>query len=214
MKKLDGLNEYKSTGQPPSIFDELAASSEQTVFHCCNGFDLVGTVANNATYELTFTPENAVNEQENISMAKVEILCVYKPADREKFSAQTKIKQDTTPTNPAAPLIKNVDRHHIKNKTLYPLMKERQVMRLTLLDGTILAGLATGFNKHEIRMSLKGGIAVTVLRHGVLSAETKAGRSLLKRDQEKFRDWKKSPLYMEQPAPTSSKQVIMKDNAS
>ena len=71
-------------------------------------------------------------------------------------------------------------------------------MRLTLLDGTVLVGLVRGFNTHEIKMNLKGGLPITVLRHGVLSAVTKRGRSLLKAGEQKCRDWEKSSLYVEQ----------------
>lgn len=197
MKSLKGLTDYLKTKEPPSVFDELAQSGVQAVFHRRDGSEFVGTVFENAIYDLKVRLEESAEEPRETVVSKVEILCVYKPNDRESISKHARGNKREM-EQPINPLPKNAERHHIKNKTLYPVMEERQVVFITLLDGTALRGLVVGFNRFEIRMNLKGGAPITVLRHGVLSAGTKNGRSLLKTDQEKFRDWKKSALYVEQ----------------
>ena len=103
-------------------------------------------------------------------MPKLEILIVYKPGDRESIRQHAKGTWQGA-THPVEPLRRHAERHHIKNKTLYPLMEERQVADITVLDGTVLRGIISGFNTYEIMMNLKGGTPVTVLRHGVLDVE-------------------------------------------
>jgi sRNA-binding regulator protein Hfq len=187
---LLGLTEYLKEKQPPSVFDELAGSGSSAVLHSCDSRDYVGSVVANGVYDFTFRPVSGGAEPHDRTMAKVEMLLVCGLKDRPEVLRQVKGEAIA-----AEPLKKPGERHHIKNKTLFPLMEERQVVFITLLDGRELRGLIAGFNRYEIRMNLKGGVPVTVLRHGVLACRNKVGRSLLKRDQELFRDWEKSPLY-------------------
>ncbi len=54
------------------------------------------------------------------------------------------------------------------------------------------------FSRYEIVLNMKGGLPVTILRHGVLDVRNKKGRCFLKSVQEKSRDWRKSELYEEE----------------
>lgn len=214
MGYLQGLSDYLASGQPPDIFETFLQSGESVLLHHCDTTEIVGTLVDVLPYDVTVrvaeppaevetgapseSAEGSAPETDSgiapKTVPKVEILFVARAADRSEIAA----KRKGTP-KPADALYKIGGRHFIKNKTLFPLMMERQVVFLTLLDGTLLRGLVTGFNRYEIRMSLKGGTPVTVLRHGVWAAQTKVGRSLLKKDQSVFRDWKKSPLFIETP---------------
>jgi sRNA-binding regulator protein Hfq len=188
---LTGFREYMQEQKPKSVFADLAANGTMAVLHLCSTCDRVGTVVANDVYGLTFRPvseEDATAPEQEI--AKHEILLVYSPQDRPSVRKQLKGTAAA-----AEPLKRSGVRNHIKNKTLFPLMKERVVVSITLLDGVTLRGLVAGFNRYEIQMHIKDGTPVTILRHGVLTAQTKAGRSLLKRDQDSLKDWKKSPLY-------------------
>lgn len=130
-----------------------------------------------------------------IVIPKVEILLVCAPGNADTLGGSKKGQPFTA--TPTPPLIRPKDRNYIKNRTLFTLMMERQVFEITLLNNMQVRGLADGFNLYEIRMHLKGGIPVTILRHGILSAQTKTGRSLLKTDQARLKDWKKSSLFKE-----------------
>ena len=90
-------------------------------------------------------------------------------------------------------------RYHVKNKTLFPLMKEKKVVFMTLLEGEIVRGIIAGFSRYEITVNLKGGIPVTVLRHSIYDLRDKKGRCFLKSFQDKHKDWEKSGLWTEQP---------------
>jgi sRNA-binding regulator protein Hfq len=93
------------------------------------------------------------------------------------------------------PIIEVKNRHFIKNKTLYPLMMEKEVVYFTLLEGEIIRGIVTGFSRFDITMGLKGGVPLTFFRHSIFDARNKKGRCLLKGTQQVSRDWKKSALF-------------------
>ena len=82
--------------------------------------------------------------------------------------------------NPIEPIIFPKDRHHIKNKTLFPLMQQREVLFFTLLEGEIVRGVLLAFSRYDLTIGLKGGIPVVVMRHGVRDVRDKQGRCYLK----------------------------------
>jgi sRNA-binding regulator protein Hfq len=95
------------------------------------------------------------------------------------------------------PILQVSARGHIKNKSLYPLMKEREVLFFTLLGGEKLKGIVASFSRYEIVLHMKGGTPVAILRHGVFDARNKKGRCFLKSTQETTKDWKRSGLFVE-----------------
>lgn len=78
------------------------------------------------------------------------------------------------------PIIFPKNRHYIKNKTLFPLMQQREVLFFTLLEGEIIRGVVLAFSRYDLTVGLKGGIPVVVLRHAVLDVRDKKGRCYLK----------------------------------
>lgn len=78
------------------------------------------------------------------------------------------------------PIIRTGQRHHIKNKTIFPLMQAREVLFFTLLEGEVVRGLITGFSRYDITVSLKGGVPVTIMRHAIFDLRDKKGHCLLK----------------------------------
>jgi len=75
-------------------------------------------------------------------------------------------------------------------------MKDQEVVFFTLLEGELIRGIITGFNRHEITVSLKGGIPVAILRHSIYDLRNKKGRCFLKSFQEEHRDWERSHLFV------------------
>ena len=83
-----------------------------------------------------------------------------------------------------------------KNKTLFPLLKEREVLFFTLLEGEVIKGILGGFTRYDITVHLKGGTPVYLLRHSVYDLRDKKGRCFLKSFQESRRDWEKSEWFV------------------
>ena len=94
------------------------------------------------------------------------------------------------------PIFSPKHRNFIKNKTLFPLMKEKRVLFFTLIEGEMIRGVVTDFSRYDITVSLKGSVPVTVLRHAVYDLRDKKTRCFLKSFQEEHRDWEKSGLYI------------------
>ena len=76
-------------------------------------------------------------------------------------------------------------------------MKEKKVVFMTLLEGEIVRGIIAGFSRYEITVHLKGGTAITVLRHSIYDLRDKKGRCFLKSFQDTHKDWEKSELFVE-----------------
>jgi DNA-directed RNA polymerase subunit E'/Rpb7 len=84
----------------------------------------------------------------------------------------------------------------VKNKTLFPLIKEKEVLFFTLLEGEVIKGIITDFTKYELSISLKGGLPLTILRHSIYDIRNKKGRCFMKKYQQKHKDWKQSELFV------------------
>jgi hypothetical protein len=141
---------------------------------------LTGWIKENKKYDIILQP--ATNSEEEI--AKVTIKFLYPAGYHEKVPHLVKldpqVKNQCLP-----PIYQPSKRNFIKNKTLFPLMQQREVMFFTLLEGEIIRGLIAGFTRYEITASLKGRIPVTILRHAVYALHDKQQKSYLKRDIEK-----------------------------
>ena len=95
-----------------------------------------------------------------------------------------------------SPILSPKPRYFIKNKSLFPPMKEQQVAFFTLLEGEIIRGIIADFSRFDITVNLKGGIPVIILRHSIYDIQKEERRSFLKFFQEKHRDWEKSELFV------------------
>lgn len=94
------------------------------------------------------------------------------------------------------PIFSPQKRYFVKNKSLFPLMKDQEVVFFTLLEGEIIRGIITGFSRYEITASMKTGDPVTILRHSIYDLRNKKGRCFLKSFQEEHRDWEKNRLFV------------------
>ena len=94
------------------------------------------------------------------------------------------------------PILSPAARHHVKNKSLFALMKDRDVVFFTLLEGEIVRGVIEDFSRYDVTVSLKGGLHVVLLRHSIYDLRNKRGRCYLKSFQDAHRDWQKSALFV------------------
>ncbi len=174
-----------------SIFDAACKSNRPWEFHLHGRRIIRAKISSNLVYDLKIKTDDV---KESV-LSKTDVKLLY-PADLSE-KVRPLIKVDATVEKlDLEPIITPSQRHHVKNKSLYPLLKERQVVFFTLLEGEIIKGLITDFSRYEIVCSLKGGLPVTILRHAVLRLRNKKNRSFLKSFQEKHKDWEKSDLYV------------------
>ena len=191
MGYLSGLQEYLDQRYHISIFDQALSSEQPWELHI-HGHQIIRVrVIENLQYDLK------VNTDENGDqvLPKTDIKLIY-PEELAKFVAPL-LKTDKNVRDLALePIRSPKKRYHVKNKSLFPLMKEKKVLFFTLLEGEIIRGIIGGFSRYEITFCLKGGIPVTILRHSIYDIRDKNGRCFLKSFQETQRDWEKSPLFL------------------
>ena len=126
----------------------------------------------------TFSVVLAIDGQPEEEIPKISVKLLYPASHAE---AMKLIKSEPKVRDLALePIIRAKDRHHIKNKTLFPLMEEREALFFTLLEGEVVRGLVSAFSRYELFVSLKGGMQVMVMRHNVLDVRDKKGRCYLK----------------------------------
>ena len=193
MGSLLGLQEYLDKNYNTSVFDQAFESQEPWEFHLYNHRIIKARVQENLRYNLRLRTEETGEE----AFPKTDVKLLY-PADQSD-SIRPLLKTDKKVRDLGLePIISPRMRHHIKNKSLFPLIKERRVLFFTLMEGEIVKGLVTGFTRYEITVSLKGGAPVYILRHSVYDLRDKKGRCFLKSFQETRRDWEKSDLFISQ----------------
>jgi sRNA-binding regulator protein Hfq len=188
---LSGLQEYLDANYHISVFDQAFESKETYEFHLHGHRIFRGTVSKNLKYDLGLHTA----ETEEVHLPKTDVKLVYPAASSDAVRPLLKVDRKVQDLQ-LEPIIPTKKRYHIKNKSLFPLMKERHVVFFTLMEGEIVKGLITGFTRYEITVSLKGGIPVVILRHAVYDLRDKKGRCFLKSFQETHRDWEKSHLYV------------------
>jgi len=188
---LTGLREYLEAHYEQSHFGEIRHSGEPHFFRIHEVGGVTGEVMEDRTYEVLVRKDSG--EEETIHKTSIQY---FFPAEhREKIQKLVK-KDSKVEALGLEPIIPARPRHHIKNKTLFPLMDEKTVVFFTMLEGDVLRGIISGFNRYEILLLLKGGLPVTLLRHAVYDLRDKKGRCYLKSTQETLRDWHKSALYV------------------
>jgi len=191
MGYLVGLKEYLEEFYNKSIFEQVVDSGEPWEFHIHSRRTIKGRALKNLTYDIKIETE-AQKEQ---VLPKVEIKLLYPALLDESVQPLIKINEQVLKLG-LDPILSPRQRYFVKNKSLFPLMKDQEVVFFTLLEGELIRGIITGFNRYEITVSLKGAIPVTILRHSIYDLKNKKGRCFLKSFQEEHRDWEKSHLFV------------------
>ena len=188
---LIGLDKYLAENYDRSVFDESAGLEGHWVLHTHGGCIEKGHIAENRRFDIVL--KDLEGREKLIPKITVKFLfhSRFAPDVGALIKLDEKVKAMALP-----PILPPAARHHVKNKTLYPLMKERRVVYVTLLEGEIIKGIITGFSRYEITLAAKGGLPITILRHAILDLRDKKGRCLLKSFQNEHRDWEDSPLYV------------------
>jgi sRNA-binding regulator protein Hfq len=189
MTQLQGFSDYKKEHYESSRFTTLEKSGEKTLFMLHGQRSITGTLMRQTPYDI-----HVASDHGEVVIPKVEVKCHAQATVSEVVDKLIKIDK-TVSGHELGPIHAPAHRYFIKNKTLFPLIKERQVMLITLLEGEVIKGLLENFSRYDIEMRIKGGVGLTVLRHAVYDIRDKKGRCYLKRFQKEARDWKRSELY-------------------
>jgi hypothetical protein len=191
MGYLAGLQDYLNETYHDSIFDQALESKQPWEFHIHGHQVIQARIKENLVFDLNVD----ISDQGERVLPKIQIKFVY-PSNltasiRPLIKTDEKIKQLAL-----EPILSPRGRYFIKNKSLFPLMNEKQVVFLYSLEGDVLRGIITDFSRYEITVALKGGNPATILRHSIYDLRDKKGRCFLKSFQEHTRDWEKSGCYV------------------
>lgn len=191
MGHLEGLRDYLKTVYNLSVFDQMLETKALWTMHLHGHRVVQASLVENKQYEIVMDVEGQGEEE----IHKLQVKCLYPAEHTETFDKMLKIDKKVKALA-LEPIYAPADRYNIKNKTLFPFMKERQVVFCTLMEGELIRGLIAEFSRYDLTMHAKGGLPVTILRHGIYDMRTKQGRCLLKSFQQQHRDWEKSPLFV------------------
>jgi sRNA-binding regulator protein Hfq len=194
MSQLLGLQDYLDKHYQLSVFDQAKDSNVLWVIHAHGHKINTVRIIENLRYDL----KADVEKEGPQVIQKTDIKLIYPVSVAEQVGPL--IKTEKKIADLGLESIRSPSRrHHIKNKSLFPLMKEREVVFFTLLEGEKIKGIIADFSRYEIEVNLKGGTPVTILRHAVYDLRDKRGRCYLKTFQETHRDWEKSALFVSSP---------------
>lgn len=198
MKKLMGFKEYMQKNTKHSVFSDAIASGGDWVLNL-HGYEVLeGRIVEDQQYQINLLlPSGEVEGPgKSRTLDKIRVKLIYPKETKEDVAKLIKMDKQVAKLG-LAPIPEPTKRYHIKNKSLYPLMKEKEVVFLTLLEGEVVRGLIADFSRYEITVKVKGGLPVAILRHSVYDLRDKRGRCYLKVVQDKRKDWQRSPLMQE-----------------
>jgi len=197
MAFLAGLNDYLIKNYPNSAIDAAVASQGLYCLHLHGGTTMQGNITANTTYDIEITTPDG-NRRE---LPKIQIKMLYPAEYAQPVQAQLTVNADVQ-ARQLEPIVAVKQRHFVKNKTLYTLMRSQEETLITLLEGEVLTGCIHSFSRYEVTFSLKDGTQVVILRHAILDIRDESGCCFLKASQQTLRDWTKSSLYID-PRPRS-----------
>lgn len=176
MSQLVGLRDYLKQHYHHSAFTAPLATKSSWELHPLGTPPIVATILENLRYDLRLA---VADQPEPVLLPKLQLQFFYPARHREAI--RPLLKGDEKVKKMALSAIAKVgERHHIKNKTLFPLMETREVLFCTVLGGEVIRGLIGDFNQFEITMLVKGGLPITILRHAIYDLRDKKGQSYLK----------------------------------
>jgi hypothetical protein len=191
MGHLLGLQEYLDERYNTSIFDQAMASGKPWEFHLHGRRTITANLLENRKWDMTVNIAGQGKEE----LQKVQVKYLYPSDLSESIKPLIRIDKKVEALGLEAILAPG-KRYFVKNKSMFPLMKLKEVVFFTLLEGEIIRGIIAEFSRYDITVSLKGGWPVRILRHAIYDVRNKEERSFLKPFQEKHRDWEKSPIYV------------------
>ena len=191
MKHLAGFRDYLNTAYEHSVFERALVAQDLWACHLHTRRMTRLRVTANLTHDLQVNVEGEGPED----LPKLHVKLLY-PAAHAAVVAPLIKSNPRVRAQGLKPILSLAVRHHVKNKSLFVLMKDRDVVFFTLLEGEIVRGIISDFSRYDITVTLKGGLPVVLLRHSIYDLRNKRGRCYLKSFQDTHRDWQKSALFV------------------
>jgi sRNA-binding regulator protein Hfq len=192
MKSLLGLEEYLQKYYRLSIFEKAFKSKTIWSLHMYNRHIYNALIVENDRFE--FRAFIGENHRKTIPKLKVKII---HPIESTEHILPLINYDPNVKGLDLEPIIHTSERNHIKNKSLYVLMRNKVRVHFTLLEGEVLSGTIAAFSRYGITLEVGGNNQLTIMRHAVFDMRDKNGRCYLKTVQEETRDWEKSNLFLE-----------------
>lgn len=191
MGYLKGLQPYLEKNYERSIFDAAAQSRKPWELYIHGHRVIVCKIYKNLKYDILSSQPGGGE----MHLSKLQIKLLYPLEVASRVRGMIRIDEEVRSMN-LDPILAAGARRFVKNKSLFPLMMEREVVFFTLLEGEVIRGIIAGFSRYDITVHLKGGVPIAILRHAIYDLKNRRGRSFLKDFQEEQRDWEKSDLYV------------------
>jgi hypothetical protein len=191
MGHLQGLREYLNAVYNHSVFDQMLAAQQPWEVRLHGQRVVQARVVENRTYEVTLD----ITGQGREEVAKLQVKCLYAIDSAAAVGKQLKMDKQVQALG-LEPIYAPAERYMVKNKTLFPLMKEREVVFCTLLEGEVIRGIIADFSRYDLTIHAKGGLPIVILRHSIYDLRNKQGRCLLKSFQDQHKDWQKTALFV------------------
>ncbi len=191
MKHLAGFRDYLNTAYEQSVFERALVAQDLWACHLHTHRMARLRVATNLTHDLQVNVEGEGPED----LPKLHVKLLY-PAAHAAVVAPLIKSDPRVRAQGLKPILSPAARHHVKNKSLFVLMKDRDVVFFTLLEGEAVRGIISDFSRYDITVNLKGGLPVVLLRHSIYDLRNKRGRCYLKSFQDTHRDWQKSEYFV------------------
>ncbi len=153
MGYLLDLKEYLDEVYTNSIFDQTLDSKQPWEFHLHGDRTVRARVLENLTYEVKVDIEGQGQED----LPKLQVRLLYPAGPSELVSPLIKIDKKIMALG-LSPIPSPERRYFVNNKSLFPLMKEKQVVFSALLEGEVIKGIIASFSRYDITVNLKGGI--------------------------------------------------------
>ena len=192
MGYLRDFRDYLKQNYDRDLFQEFKIKQELLKFHLAGQQEVRGKIVNNLVFDFEISDETGKIQR----IPKLTVKYFYPAPLDEKVSLLIDVNSEIADQH-LQPIIKPHLRNHVKNKTLYPLMKEHEAVIITLYEGEIIRGFIDNFTRYELIVKFNENLHIILLRHAIQLFRTFKGRDLLKKFQEQVKDWKKSSLWVE-----------------
>lgn len=171
---LKRWSEYRRRHQQKSVLRAYHDQQTPVWISTSGRLPFASTVVEETEYQITICKEPDGTTE---TIDKLAIQYIFEEKDRERVLDAVSLTPELAKKNVLPPQ-RILSRYLMPDHLLFELYESRQVVNLTLLNGIVLRGLIDWIGTYEIRIRLKNGAPVVVLRHAVHRLADKKSKEL------------------------------------